>query len=145
MPTGTQTQQTARAGEYYVAAELNRRGLHAVTFTGNMPNIDVMAHHPDRPQHPIYIQVKTKRASAWQTRVGEGYKESDPNSFWILVDLPDVGEPRYYIIPDRRIRAIIKKRYETYPEKFKNKNDQYRLDLRAVSEWEGCWELIERQ
>ena len=88
MPTGTQTQQTARAGEYYVAAELNRRGLHAVTFTGNMPNIDVMAHHPDRPQHPIYIQVKTKGQALGRREWGKATRNPIPIPSGYLLTFP---------------------------------------------------------
>lgn len=36
-------QQVARAGEHFVAAELHRRGAYAVTFAGNMPDIDILA------------------------------------------------------------------------------------------------------
>lgn len=35
--------QVAGAGEHYVAAEICRRGGYAVTFSGNMPGIDVLA------------------------------------------------------------------------------------------------------
>ena len=48
MTTGARNQQIGRAGEHYVAAELNRRGTYAVTFTGNMPKIDVMASNAER-------------------------------------------------------------------------------------------------
>ena len=37
------TQQVARAGEMFVAAEIHRRGGYAVTFAGNMPGIDILA------------------------------------------------------------------------------------------------------
>jgi hypothetical protein len=36
-------QQVARAGEHFVAAELHGRGAYAVTFAGNMPEIDILA------------------------------------------------------------------------------------------------------
>jgi hypothetical protein len=36
---GASNQQVARAGEHFVAAELNKRGAYAVTFAGNMPKI----------------------------------------------------------------------------------------------------------
>jgi hypothetical protein len=35
--------QVGQAGEHYVAAELHRRGAFAVTFSGNMPNIEILA------------------------------------------------------------------------------------------------------
>ena len=57
---GARNQQVARAGEYFVVAELNKRGAHAVTFAGNMPKIDLMACNQGQ-NRTVYIQVKTKR------------------------------------------------------------------------------------
>ncbi len=37
---GSSIQQVAQAGEYFVAAERNKRGAFAVTVAGNMPKID---------------------------------------------------------------------------------------------------------
>ncbi|QUV79962.1 hypothetical protein [Chloracidobacterium thermophilum] len=34
---GASNQQVGRAGEYFVVAELNKRGAFAVPFAGNMP------------------------------------------------------------------------------------------------------------
>ena len=34
---GASNQQVGRAGEYFVVAELNKRGAYAVPFAGNMP------------------------------------------------------------------------------------------------------------
>lgn len=39
------TQQVARAGELYVAAEIHKRGGYAVTFASNMPGIDRIGDH----------------------------------------------------------------------------------------------------
>ncbi len=57
---GARNQQVGRAGEYFVVAELNKRGAYAVTFAGNMPKIDLMACNQDQSR-TIHIQVKTKR------------------------------------------------------------------------------------
>ena len=69
MPTGRQTQQTGRAGEYYVAAELNRRGFDAVTFTGNMPEFDAIAVTARRKT--LYIQVKAQTGRGWALNINE--------------------------------------------------------------------------
>lgn len=69
--TGARNQQTARAGEYFVAAELNRRGAYAVTFAGNMPKIDIVASNVGRTRE-VSIQVKTRRSGTWQTSTEEG-------------------------------------------------------------------------
>lgn len=66
---GARNQQVARAGEYFVAAELNRRGAFAVTFAGNMPKIDLMACNQDQSR-TVHIQLKTKRGGKnWQTSI----------------------------------------------------------------------------
>jgi hypothetical protein len=41
---GARNQQAAGAGEYFVVAELNKRGA----FAGNMPEIDLMACNQDQ-------------------------------------------------------------------------------------------------
>ncbi|MBA2255888.1 MAG: hypothetical protein H0W05_01620 [Thermoleophilaceae bacterium] len=50
-------QQVARAGEHFVAAELNRRGAYAVTFAGNMPDIDIVASDVEQ-KRTVKPQVK---------------------------------------------------------------------------------------
>lgn len=54
------TDKTGRAGEHFVAAELNRRGAYASPFSGNVPGIDIVA-IDGRQECMAYIQVKTKR------------------------------------------------------------------------------------
>ena len=103
MATGAKNQQTARAGEYFVAAELNRRGAYAVTFAGNMPKIDILASNSDQSR-TVSIQVKTRRSGSWQTSIDQGKKcrpLDDENNFWIFVDLENPNAfPLYYIVPD---------------------------------------------
>ncbi len=43
-----------RAGEHYVAAELNRRGAYASPFSGNVPGIDIVATDAKRRAWPTY-------------------------------------------------------------------------------------------
>ena len=43
MATGRSLQLTKQVGEYLVAAELCRRKLIATTFTGNVPDYDIVA------------------------------------------------------------------------------------------------------
>jgi hypothetical protein len=43
MATGRSRKIVGQTGEYLVAAELSRRGLIATTFTGNVPNYDIIA------------------------------------------------------------------------------------------------------
>jgi len=66
---GASNQQVARAGEHFVAAELNKRGAYAVTFAGNMPKIDLLACNADQSR-TVQIQVKTKKGGrSWHSSI----------------------------------------------------------------------------
>ncbi|MCS6882872.1 MAG: hypothetical protein RMK84_17625 [Oscillochloridaceae bacterium] len=66
---GASNQQVGRAGEYFVVAELNKRGAFAVPFAGNMPRIDVIACNSDESR-TVYIQVKTRRGGkTWHSSI----------------------------------------------------------------------------
>lgn len=96
--TGGRNQQTARAGEYFVAGELSRRGAYAVTFAGSMPRIDILASSFTRTR-TANIQVKTRRLGSWQASTNEGrLSRPDPNEthFWIFVDIgTSLDQPSY--------------------------------------------------
>jgi len=66
MKSGRKNQLTKQIGEYLVTTELCRRGLIATTFTGNVPDFDIIA--TDATFSTIPIQVKTIWGirGAWQ-------------------------------------------------------------------------------
>ena len=71
------TNLIGRAGEHYVAAELNRRGAYASPFSGNVPGIDIVS--TDKQQTAMaYIQVKTKALAGekrrWAVSVNHGWE-----------------------------------------------------------------------
>lgn len=51
-------------GEYLVCAELGRRGYIATSFTGNVPEFDILAIDKDNRVQPV--QVKAIRTGQWQ-------------------------------------------------------------------------------
>jgi hypothetical protein len=117
---GARNQQTARAGEHFVAAELNKRGAFPVTFAGNMPKIDFMACNPDQSR-TIHIQVKTKRGGRnWRSSIiGARPMKSpaDETTFCVFVDLGDMDtSPRYWVVPDWWMRNGIYRTHQAYLE-----------------------------
>ena len=64
MGTGRNNKLVGQAGEYLVAAELCRRGYIATTFTGNVPDYDIIASN-ENGKH-VSVQVKASRSSSWQ-------------------------------------------------------------------------------
>lgn len=57
MATGKANQNTKQCGEYLVASELFRKGYINTTFTGNMPDFDIIA--VNKKGNLKRIQVKT--------------------------------------------------------------------------------------
>jgi hypothetical protein len=152
---GSRNQQVGRAGEYFVVAELNKRGAYAVTFAGNMPKIDLMACNEDQSR-TIHIQVKTKRSGrSWQSSIG-GSKPMDPPAtaldetvFWAFVDLGDlVASPRYWIVPDWWIRNDIHKTHKAYLDRHggtrpSNPDSKHHsIDEKRLKEWQARWDVL---
>ena len=64
MATGVSTQLTKQIGESLVVAELGRLGYVATSFTGNLPEVDVLAKSPRGKT--FSVQVKAIRGASWQ-------------------------------------------------------------------------------
>ncbi len=93
---------TGAAGEFFVAAELSRRGFIATLTLKNTPLVDVIATNFDTGI-TLNIQVKTR-----SERNNQGWILSDKvekesiikNHYFIFVNLEDKKNlPEYYIIP----------------------------------------------
>ncbi len=63
MATGLSTQLTRQIGEHLVTAELGRRGIIATPFSGNVPDIDLLA---CANNITASIQVKAINKDSWQ-------------------------------------------------------------------------------
>ncbi|MBS0160747.1 MAG: hypothetical protein JSS26_19375 [Nitrospira sp.] len=63
MATGWDTKLTGQVGEHLVTAELGRRGIIATPFSGNVPDIDILAFAHGVTGH---IQVKAITGDSWQ-------------------------------------------------------------------------------
>lgn len=129
------TDTIGRAGEHYVAAELNRREVYASPFSGNVPDFDIIATDVDRTA-TAFIQVKTKReGGSWQVGVKTGWARmtrSDcsetkprtcsapctplleepipgkPDHYWVFVTLLKKNRgQKYYIVTDDVVRRVL--------------------------------------
>jgi hypothetical protein len=149
---GARTQQAARAGEYFVAAELNKRGGFAVTFAGNMPKIDIIACNHDQIR-TIHIQVKTKRGGkTWHASI-VGCEPMDPpqdeTNFWVFVDLgEESAAPRYWIVPDWWIRDNIYWEHKAYLDQHGGTrpgnpdSKHHSIHENRLEEWKNRWDIL---
>jgi Holliday junction resolvase-like predicted endonuclease len=90
------------AGEYFVAAELSRRGYIASITLRNTRGIDILASDADATKS-VGIQVKTNQNSGKEWMLSNKIEEEDQskskNLFYVFVRLNGMGEPEYYIVP----------------------------------------------
>lgn len=97
---------THLAGEYFVAAELYRRGFSVGMTIGNAKAIDLFASKSDKPK-PLSIQVKAiknKKSVGWpimKDKVVDGV-------FYVFVNLNDRAEPEYYVATAAETREKVK-------------------------------------
>ena len=151
MSRGSRNQQTARAGEHYVAAELNRRGAYAVTFAGNMPKIDILASNTERDR-TVSVQVKTRRTGTWHASTDSAKKcekKKNEDQFWIFVDLEDVeASPVYYIVPDWWMRNdiyVVNKAYlaKHGGKRAKNPDSKHHgIPVKRIEQWKDRWDVL---
>lgn len=89
-------QLTALAGEFFVAAELLRRGLQTSVTFGNAKAIDLLAHNPI-VNCTFKVQVKALRKMNWFLISPAAIKE---DNIYVFVLLNNPGEAvRYFIVP----------------------------------------------
>ena len=89
-------QLSALAGEFFVAAELLKRGLQTSVTFGNAKAIDLLAHNP-AIDHTFAVQVKALRKTNYflisQDRVKAGH-------IYVFVLLNKPGDAvRYFVVP----------------------------------------------
>jgi hypothetical protein len=142
-------QQVGQAGEHFVAAELHRRGAYAVTFSGNMPNIDILASDTEQ-KRTVAIQVKTKTTGTWHTTILRGAprtENAEEDRFWILVDIGQDPErpPGYWIVPEWWIVNHIHVRYQEKPRGAWSRNPDskhFAIIPKNVEQWRDRWDLL---
>jgi hypothetical protein len=118
---GARNQHVARAGEYFVGAELHKRGASAVPFAGTLPTIDLLACNHDQSR-TVSIQVKTKRGGrTWHASLRDGRPAKPPatpreeTAFWMLVDLGAWDTtPRSWVVPDWWMRNDMDRTHQAY-------------------------------
>lgn len=132
MATGRSNKLVGQTGEYLVAAELSRRGLVATTFTGNVPEYDIVA--SDETGRHVSVQVKAGRGDSWQfgdiTRYCDlsfkghrqvvGKPKPCPVRRLVVVFVRLGGEDRddrFYILPWVRVRDLLVRHHTTYLKK----------------------------
>jgi len=163
MATGRQNKLVGQSGEYLVASELCRRGLIATTFTGNVPDYDIIA-SSDQGIH-ISVQVKTASGPTWQFAkidkyvaikfqkqvqiVGENHPSPVENLIFVLVKLESYGTDKFYICSWPELCDVLAQHHSD----FLAKHDGVRpkrwdslhiaISAKEISHFEDRWDVID--
>jgi len=99
---------TGVAGEYFVAAELSRRGYIASITLRNTQGIDILASDPNATRQ-VAIQVKTNQNNKREWILNSKAEEMISDSFfYIFVSFGTEGHsPDYFIVPSKKVAQQI--------------------------------------
>lgn len=163
MKSGRDKQLTKQVGEYLAAAELSRLGFIATTFTGNVPDFDILAINSKFETIPI--QVKAVKEGDWQFKdasskfldilISDKNVQTlksmkalkDPELICVYVKLDSYGKDQFYIFKLKELQKIIFDRYKKHLEAKKGvrpRNPQSKhvnVTTDDLSNYEDNWEL----
>jgi len=147
------------AGEYYVVAELLKRGIIAALAPRNAPSFDILA---TRSNRTVRIRVKTKSQEypIWQysaKKDGNIFRDlSKDGDITVLVDLTMATKDlKFYIVSTYQINEWLKKYFKEWvrtpgknnrphdpANKKRNLNqEKYARELsKCLNQWEKLWE-----
>ncbi len=137
------------SGEYFVAAELTKRGYIASITLRNTRGIDILSTNAEATK-TANIQVKTHQGKgrSWVlSEKSETYHA--PGLFYVFVNLKGLTErPEYFIVPSKEVAAFIKNNHSEWlatPGKKGQKHND--TQMRQFHDFEDAylerWDLLD--
>ena len=144
---GLSSIQAGIAGEYFVAAELTKRGYVASITLRNTRGIDILASNADATKS-VGIQVKTSQGTAAVWMMSKK-AEADlaENLYYIFVSLPSEAAPAYHIVPRSVVATFVRQSHAQWLATPGKRGQAHRdNDLRqyvdSTNEYRDRWELL---
>ena len=135
------------SGEYFVAAELERRGYTCAVPMSNTKDFDILAIRRDN-NHQYAIQVKTtsKGIKHWQLSAKNEQLIGD-NIIYVFVVLNGLATPEYHIVPSAIVANYIYSNHRNWlatPGRNgqKHKDTPMRTFEDKSNEYLDKWELL---
>jgi len=166
MKKGRQHKIVGQVGEYLVSAELGRRGYIATTFTGNVPEFDILV--IDEKLITIPVQVKTiRRGGAFQTTATKWMnitmekevqniqgktKLENPDLIYVMVVLGEkYGEDEFYLLKKRDLQKMIFVGYSAWMKKLGGKSPRNpksfhcTVEPKQLEKYKDNWKIFEEK
>jgi hypothetical protein len=137
------------AGEYYVAAELQRRNVQASITYGNAKQTDVVAFCPSSSR-AVVIEVKSTTKDSWVVG-GQVPPNDDKPKPWVFVhvSVEPSHAPRFYVLMQSELHDILTPIDAAYRDRFQTKHGRefdgagvVTLRLKDAEPYANKWEKI---
>jgi hypothetical protein len=141
--------QAGIAGEYFVAAELTRRGYIASLTLRNTRGVDILASNLDATAS-VGIQVKAAQNTRpiWLLNQKVEKQRLAKNLVFVFVLLPPIGSPRFYVVPRRTVAVYARQFHKKWLSELKRdgtprKNTTMRVFRDLEEEFRNRWDLLQ--
>ena len=140
-------------GEYFVAAELERRGFSVAVPMSNTPAFDLLAIQRSNLSNQVAIQVKTNSGSGDNWSMSEKNENIIGNNiFYVLVRLSALGSPDFFVVPSKYVAEYVKTNHQkwldTPGKKGQKHNDnpmrKFRFPDGDEERFKDAWDLMEK-
>jgi len=102
------------SGEYFVAAELSRRGYIASITLRNTRGVDILAANADASRS-VGIQVKTSRENEKNWLLNKTAEDAASNTFYVFVNLNGPDErPAYHVVPGKDVADYVRESHRRW-------------------------------
>lgn len=101
------------AGEYFVAAELERRGFTVGVPMSNVKDYDLLCVNKDGKQFALQVKTTADGKNKWilSKKNERIYSE---NVLYVFVHLHQLGPPAYYIVPNKIVAKTISEGHQNW-------------------------------
>jgi len=162
MASGRSNQLTKQIGEYLVASELARRGLLAATFSGNVPDFDLIA--TDLKGSSCLIQVKTIKGGSWQfsidkfaeitfegdaQRIGKKKPLPIPELICVFVLTAErYGKDQFFVLEWAQVQEILVRNHKRWLDSHGGKRPRKPMSMHCsifpkdLQEFKDNWSII---
>lgn len=127
------TTSIGNSGEYFVAAELERRGFTVAVPMSNTKDFDILAINRETNRQ-VALQVKTNRGKGKYWLLNKKSEElKGDNIYYVLLCLNELEQPEYYIVESELIANSMQKGYQQWLQEEGKKEKRHETTMRKFA------------
>ena len=127
------TTSIGNSGEYFVAAELERRGCTVAVPMSNTKDFDILAINRETNRQ-VALQVKTNRGKGKYWLLNKKSEElKGDNIYYVLLCLNELEQPEYYIVESELIADSMQKGYQQWLQEEGKKEKRHETTMRKFA------------